>query len=326
MTRASVLRTACLALAVLSAAPLTTAAQQYPSRPVRIIVPFAAGGPTDILARMIGQRMYEALGQQFIIDNRGGGGGTIGAAIAAKAPPDGYTLYMGGITTLAMAPHTHRNLPYDPFRDFAPITTLTIQPVMLMTHPSLPARTVKEFIALAHARPRQLDYASSGLGGTGHLAGELFKSVARTDMQHISYKGAAPALTDLASGQVQVMFGTLLAAVPLVKNGKIRPVAVTGAKRTPALPNVPTFAESGLANFDANSWNSMSAPAGTPADVIAKFNTELVRIVRDPTLVERLAGDGVLRLGSTPQGLADFLKSESAKWSKVIKDAGVKLN
>ena len=301
-------------------------AQQYPARPVRIIVPFVAGGPTDIVARLIGQRLFEALGQQFIVDNRGGGGGTIGAQLAARAAPDGYTLYIGGITTLSMAPHTHKNLPYDPFKDFAPISKLTIQPVMLMTHPSLPVRTVKDFIALARARPGQLDYASSGLGGTGHLAGELFKSTAGIDMQHIPYKGAAPALTDLTSGQVQVMFGTLLAAVPLVKNGKIRPIAVTGPKRTAALPSAPTFAEAGLPTFDASSWNCMVAPAGTATDIVARLNGELVRIVRDPTLLERLSADGVTGTGSTPQELAEYIKSESAKWSKVVRDAGIKLN
>ena len=312
------------ALAGLCAA--SAQAQQYPQRPVRIIVSFVAGGPTDIVARLIGQRLFEAFGQQFIIDNRGGGGGTIGAQLASRAAADGYTLYIGGITTLSMAPHTHKNLPYDPFKDFAPISKLTIQPVMLMAHPSLPIRTVKEFIGLARARPGQLDYASSGLGGTGHLAGELFKSIAKIDMQHIPYKGAAPALTDLTSGQVQVMFGTLLAAVPLVKNGKIRPIAVTGPKRTAALPSVPTFAEAGLPTFDASSWNCMVAPAGAPAEIIARLNTELVRIVRDPTLLERLSADGVSGTGSTPQELAEYIKSESAKWSKVVRDAGIKLN
>lgn len=300
--------------------------QQYPVRPVRIIVPFPAGGPTDIVARLVGQRLGEALGQQFIIDNRGGGGGTIGAQLAARAAPDGYALYIGGITTLSMAPHTHRNLPYDPFKDFAPISKLTMQPLMLMTHPSLPVRTVKEFIALGRARPGQLDYASSGLGGTGHLAGELFKSITKIDMQHVPYKGAAPALTDLTSGQVQVMFGTLLAAVPLVKNGRLRPIAVTGPRRTAALSDVPTFAEAGLPTFDASSWNCMVAPAGTPAEIVARLNAEVVRIVRDPTLLERLSADGVTGTGSTPQELAAYIRSESAKWSKVVRDAGISLN
>jgi tripartite-type tricarboxylate transporter receptor subunit TctC len=190
-------RLTCLCFALTCLVTAGADAQHYPTRAVHIIVSFVAGGPTDILARMIGQWLYEAFGQQFIVDNRGGGGGTIGAA--ARAAPDGYTLFMGGITTIAMAPHIHKSLPYDPFKDFAPISTLTIQPLMLIVHPALPVRTVKDFVALARSRPGQLDYASPGLGGTGHLAGELFKSLSTSDMQHIPYKGAAPALTDLAA-------------------------------------------------------------------------------------------------------------------------------
>ena len=301
-------------------------AQQYPARAVRIIVPFTAGGPTDIVARLLAQRLSESMGQQFIVDNRAGGGGTIGAQAAARSAPDGHTLYLGGITSLAMAPHTHGKLPYDPFKDFAPITTLTIQPVMLMVHPVLPARSVKEFIALAKAKPGALDYASSGIGGSGHLAGELFKAVAGIRMEHVPYKSAAPALTDLVAGQVQVMFGTLLAAVPHIRNEKLRGVALTGPKRVEALPQVPTFRESGVANFDASSWNCMMAPAGTPEPIVARLNAELVRIVRDPAVLERLKGDGVTGTGSTPQELAAYLKSESAKWGKVARDVGIKLN
>jgi len=316
-----------LALTALAMPPTGAAlAQTYPARTVRIIVPFVAGGPTDILARLIAQRMFDALGQQFIIDNRGGGGGTIGAQLAARSAPDGYTLYLGGITTLSMAPHTHKTLAYDPFKDLTPITLLTSQPLMLMVHPSLPVRTVKEFIALARARPGQVDYASSGLGGSGHLAGELFKSVVRIDMQHIPYKGAAPALTDLTAGQVQVMFGTMLAAVPLVKNGKLRPLAVTGRQRAVALPAVPTFTEAGVSNFDAVSWNCMLVPAGTPNEIVMRLNTELVRIVRDPSVLERLSGDGVIGTGSTPQEAAAYIKSESLKWGKVVRDAGIRFD
>jgi tripartite-type tricarboxylate transporter receptor subunit TctC len=304
----------------------TIHAQQYPSRSVRIVVPFSAGGPTDILARLLAQRLTESMGQQFIVDNRAGGGGTIGAQAAARSAPDGYTLYIGGITSLAMAPHTHSKLPYDPFKDFAPITKLTQQPVMLMVHPVLPARTVKEFIALAKAKPGALDYASSGIGGSGHLAGELFKSVAGISMVHVPYKSAAPALTDLVAGQVQVMFGTLLASVPLIRNEKLRGVALTGSRRVEALPQVPTFVESGFSNFDASSWNCMMAPAGTPEPIVARLNAELVRIVRDPAVLERLKGDGVTGTGSTPQELAEYLKSESAKWGKVARDVGIKVN
>jgi tripartite-type tricarboxylate transporter receptor subunit TctC len=310
---------------MLVAAPHANA-QQYPTRAVRIVVPFAAGGPTDILARLLAQRLTESMGQQFVVDNRAGGGGTIGALAAARSAPDGYTLYLGGITSLAMAPHTHGKLPYDPFKDFAPISKLTQQPVMLMVHPVLPARSVKEFIALAKMKPGALDYASSGIGGSGHLAGELFKSVTGIKMEHVPYKSAAPALTDLVAGQVQVMFGTLLASVPLVRNDKLRALAVTGQQRVEALPKVPTFAESGVTNFDATSWNCMMAPAGTPEPIVARLSTELQRIVRDPAVLERLKGDGVTGTGSTPQELAEYLTSESAKWGQVVRDVGIKLN
>ena len=314
-----------LGLATVNFAP-SALGQEYPVRPVKIIISFTAGGPTDIVARLLAHRMSEATGQQFLVDNRPGGGGTIGANLAARSAPDGYTLYVGGITSMSMAPHVHRKLPYDPFKDFATITKLTIQPLMLMVHPSLPVRSVQDFIKLAHARPGQLDYASSGLGGTGHLAGELFKTVTGTQMTHIPYKSAGPALTDLTAGQVQVMFGTMLAAVPLIKNGPIRPIAVTSDKRTVALPEVPTFMESGLRNFEAVSWNCMVAPAGTPEPVIQRLNTELVKIVNDPTVLQRLTADGVVGAGSTPQQLAAYIKSESEKWGKVIRDAGVKPN
>ena len=312
-------------VAALAVAPLALA-QQYPTRPVRIIISFTAGGPTDIVARLVAQRLSEAMGTQFLVDNRPGGGGTIGAQLAARAPADGHTLFLGGITSLSMAPYTHKNLPYDPFKDLAPISKLTIQPLLLMVHPSLPARSVKEFIALAHAKPGQLDYASSGLGGTGHLAGELFRSVTGTKLVHIPYKSAGPALTDLTSGQVQAMFGTMLAAVPLIRNHKLRAVAVTGDKRTIALPEVPTFVESGLKHFDAVSWNSLVAPAGTPTEIINRLNAELVKILRDNTLLERLSGDGVVAASSSPQELAAYIKSESVKWSKVIRDAGITPN
>jgi tripartite-type tricarboxylate transporter receptor subunit TctC len=296
------------------------AAQQYPTRPVRVIVPFTASGPTDILARLIGQRLYEAMGQQFIIDNRGGT--HVGAQLAARAVPDGYTLFLTGIATLSIAPHMHKSLPYDPVKDYAPIARLTIQPLMLMVHPALPARTVKEFIALARSRPGQLSYASSGLAGTGHLAGELFKSLTRTSMEHIPYKGAAPALTELTAGQVQVMFGTMLAAVPLVKSGKLRALGVTGDKRALPVPEVPTFAEAGLPNFDAVSWTTMLAPSGTPLEIIQRLNMELVKIVSDASVLQRLSGDGVVGTPSTPQQAAAYIKSETAKWGKVLRDAG----
>jgi len=316
--RAGVLHVA--AIAGMAACLHPASAQQYPVKPVKIIVPFTAGGPTDIVARLIGQRLNEAFGQQFIIDNRGGT--NVGVQLAARAPADGYNLFLSGVATLAITPHVQKSVPFDSFKDFTLISLLTVQPVMLMVHPSLPARTVKEFIALARAKPGQLDYASSGIGGSGHLAGEFFQSLTKTKMVHIAYKGAAPALTDLTAGQVQVMFGTLLAAVPLIKGNRVRPIAVTGEKRTIALPNVPTFAEGGMQTFDAVSWNAMLTPSGTPVDIVNRLNAELVKIVRDPTVLERLNGDGVVGTGSTPQEAAAYLKSEHAKWGKVVREAG----
>lgn len=296
-------------------------AQQYPTKPVKVIVPFTAGGPTDIVARLIGQRLTDALGQQFLIDNRPGT--NVGVQLAARAPADGYTLFLSGVATLAITPHVQKRVPFEPFKDFVMISLLTVQPVMLMIHPALPVRSVKEFIALAKARPGQLDYASSGIGGSGHLAGELFQTLTQTRMEHIPYKGAAPALTDLTAGQVQVMFGTLLAAVPLVKGGRVRPLAVTGQTRAIPLPDVPTFIEVGMPTYDAVSWNAMLAPTGTPPEAVNRLNAALVKIVRDPSVLERLSGDGVVGTGSTPQEAMAYLKSEYTKWGKVVQAAGI---
>lgn len=319
-----------LALAVAGVAnaqqPQTGAgAQSYPTRPVRFILPFPAGGPTDILGRLIALRLTEAWGQNVLVDNRAGGAGMIGAGMAAKSPPDGYTLFLGGITTLAVAPFVQKDMPYDPVRDFHPVTQTTISPLMLMAHPSLPVKTVKEFIALAKARPGQINYASSGPGGSGHLAGELFRSVTGTDLVHVPYRGAPPALTDLISGQVQVMFGTMLAAVPHVRAGKIRAVAVTGPRRSIAVPDVPTFAEAGLPNYDASSWNGVLVPAGTPQAIIARLNADIVKVLRTPNVFDRLAADGPIPVGNSPQEFAAHIRAEQAKWSEVIREANVRI-
>jgi tripartite-type tricarboxylate transporter receptor subunit TctC len=300
-------------------------AQTYPSRPVRLLMPYPAGGPTDILGRLIAQKLTEVWGQNVLIDNRAGGGGMIAGVLAAKSPPDGYTLFLGGITTLAIAPFVQKDMQYDPIRDFHPVTQTTISPLLLMTHPSLPVKTVKEFIALAKARPGQINYASSGPGGSGHLAGELFKSVTKTDLVHVPYRGAPPALNDLISGQVQVMFGTMLAAVPHVRAGKLRAVAVTGPQRSIAVPDVPTFAEAGLAGYDASSWNGILVPAGTPRAIIDKLNAELVKILHAPKVLDRLESDGPIPVGNSPEEFAAHIKAEQAKWSKVIREAHVRI-
>jgi tripartite-type tricarboxylate transporter receptor subunit TctC len=288
-------------------------------------MPFPAGGPTDILGRLIAQKLTEVWGQNVLVDNRAGGGGMIAGVLAAKSPADGYTLFLGGITTLAIAPFVQKDMQYDPIRDFQPVTQTTISPLLLMTHPSLPVRTVKEFIALAKARPGQINYASSGPGGSGHLAGELFKSVTKTDLVHVPYRGAPPALNDLISGQVQVMFGTMLAAVPHVRAGKVRAVAVTGPKRSAAVPDVPTFAEAGLAGYDASSWNGILVPAGTPRAIINKLNAVLVKILHAPNVLDRLESDGPIPVGNSPQEFAAHIRAEQAKWSKVIREAHVRI-
>jgi tripartite-type tricarboxylate transporter receptor subunit TctC len=300
-------------------------AQTFPTKPLRLILPFPAGGPTDIVARLAGQKLAEALGEAVVIDNRPGGGGIIGAAVAAKSPADGHTILLGGITTFGIAPSVHKDLPFDPVRDFAPLTQATRQSIMLMVHPSLPVKSVKEYIALAKAQPGRINYASSGPGGSGHMAGELFRLVTGINIVHIPYKGAPPALNDLIGGQVQSMFGTMLAAVPHVRSGRIRALAVTGPQRASAVPEVLTFAEAGLPQYDASSWNGFLVPAGTPKPVIERLNIELVRILKLPIVQERLASDGADAVPTTPDEFGAFIRGEIAKWAKVVKAGGIRI-
>lgn len=308
-----------------AAAQTAPAAQAYPNRALRMIMPFPPGGPTDILGRMLSSRLAEALGHNVLVDNRAGGGGAIGGSLAAKSPPDGYTLFLGGITTLATGPFIHKNLPFDPLKDFQTVTQATLQPLLLMVHPSLPVKNVKEYIALAKKRKGEINYATSGPAGSGHLGGELFNYITQAGVVHIPYKGAPPALQDLVAGQVQSMFGTMLAAVPVVRTGKIRAVAITGPKRSVALPEVPTFAEAGLPQYDASSWNGILVPAGTPRPIVDRLNAELVRIIRDPKVLERLINDGPVAIGNTPEEFTAFIKSEQDKWSKVIRAANIRI-
>ncbi len=300
-------------------------AQAYPVKPVKMIMPFPAGGPTDILGRLIGQRLSDSWGQNVLIDNRPGGGGLIGGTLAAKSPPDGYTLYLGGVTTLVLAVYVHKNMPYDPQKDFVPVSQTTISPLLLMAHPALPAKTVKEFIALARARPGEINYATSGPGGSGHLAGELFRMVTKTNIVHVPYRGAPPAINDLVAGQVQTLFGSMLAAVPHVRSGKIHAIAVTGPQRSIAVPQVPTFAESGLLNYDASTWNGIMVPAGTPRAIVDRLHAELAKILRTPNVLDRLSGDGPIGVGNTPEEFAAYIKAEHAKWGKVVREANIRV-
>lgn len=315
-------------LLALAACALTASAwgQAYPNKPLKMILPFPAGGPSDIVARAMGQGLAEALGHNVVIDNRPGGGGLIGATLAAKAPGDGYTLLLGGITTFGVAPSVHKNLAFDPVKDFLPVTMATRQPILLMMHPSLPVKSVREFIALAKARPGEINYASSGPGGSGHMAGELFRLVTGVNLVHIPYKGAPPALNELIAGQVQVMFGTILASAPHIRSGRVRAIAITGPQRSTALPEVMTFSEAGLPTYDASSWNGVLVPAGTPRAVVDRLNAEIVRILKSPNVLERLAQDGALPAPTTPEEFAAFIKAEIVKWAKVVQAANIRID
>jgi tripartite-type tricarboxylate transporter receptor subunit TctC len=297
-------------------------AANYPNKPIRFVVPYTAGGTTDILARIIAAKLTESWGQHVLVDNRPGAGGNIGTDLVAKADPDGYTIVMGAISTHAINPSLYKSIPYDHIRDFAPITRVGLLPNVLVVNPSLPAKTVKEFIAYGKANPGKLNFASPGTGTSLHLSGELFKDMTGTDMVHVPYKGSTPALTDLLGGQVLAMFDNLPASLPHIKGGKLRPLAVTTARRTPALPDVPTMIEAGVPGFEVTSWFAVFAPARTPKEIVAKLNSEMVKILNSPDVKEKLAQQSVEAAPTTPEELAAFVKSETERWAKVIKATG----
>jgi tripartite-type tricarboxylate transporter receptor subunit TctC len=315
---------ALLALVLLAASGVA-GAQAYPSKPVRLIVPYPPGGSADILARNIGAKLSEALGQQVIADNRPGAGTAIGAEAAAKSAPDGYTLLLGTVSSHAINPGMNPNLKYDPVKDFAPVSLVASIPFALIAHPSLPAKNVAELLALAKAQPGKLNFSSAGNGTSNHLAGELLKSMAGIDLVHVPYKGSAPALNDLLAGQVQLMFDLVLTAQPHVKSGAARALAVTGRERSAALPGVATVAESGVAGYEVSAWFGIFAPAGTPAPVVSKLNADLVRVMRAPEMRERLAAQGTDAITSTPEEFAAYVRDELAKWTKVVKSSGMKV-
>ena len=300
------------------------AADAYPAKPVRFVVAFPPGGGTDIIARSIAQKLAERIAQQVVVDNRPGAGGNIGTDIVAKSAPDGYTLLMGSAGPLAINASLFGKMPFDPIKDLAPVTLAASTPNVLVVHPSLRAATVKELIALAKARPGEINFASSGHGTPAHLAGELFNSMVGVKMVHVPYKGAAPALADLLGGQVQLMFSTMPPALPHVKDGKLRALAVTSAKRSPAAPDLPTLDEIALPGFEANTWHGVVVPAGTPATIVARLNREIVAILHLPDVVERFSSQGAEALGSTPEEFAAYIRSETLKWAKVVRDSGAK--
>ncbi|MGZ5232752.1 MAG: Bug family tripartite tricarboxylate transporter substrate binding protein [Burkholderiales bacterium] len=299
-------------------------AQTYPTRAVRVIVPFPPGGSTDILARAIGQKLSETWQQQVIIDNRPGAGGIIGTELGARAPRDGYTLLMGSGAPLTIIPSLYEKLPYDAQKDFAPITVVATVPNVLALHPSVPAKTVKELIALAKARRVALTFSSNGAGAPGHLAGELFKAMTGVDMLHVPYKGSAPATTAVVSGEVAMTFTTTPPVLPHAKSGRVRIIAVTTSRRIAQLPEVPTVAESGLPGYEAVSWFGLVAPVGVPAAIIAKINADAVAALRTREMEERLTDQGAQPMPMTPDQLAAWIRSETVKWAKIVKLSGAK--
>ena len=302
------------------------AAESYPAKPIRLVLPYPPGGGSDTIVRPLAQRLSAELGQQVVIDNRGGAGGAIGMEAAARAAPDGYTIVMALTAQLAVNVSLYKKLPYDPVRDFAPITLLATGPYLLAVHPSLPVTSVKELIVLARARPDQITYASSGNGSGGHLAAELLKSMTGIKMLHIPYKGGGPALVDVLAGQVQVLFATYVSSRGHIQAGRLRALAVSTAKRPAAIPDMPTIAEAGVPGYDSGVWYGVLAPAATPPDIIARLNREIVRVLTQPDFHKLLVDQAIDPVGSTPGQLGDFIRTEIAKWAKVVKASGAKLD
>lgn len=317
-------------LALLGAAALVllcvplAAAQGYPSKPVRMIVPYPPGGPNDIFGRLLAQKLSEAFGQQVIVDNRSGASGIIGAELGARAAADGYTLLLGGAALLAMNPALLARLPYDPLKDFAPVSLIASTPFLLVTHPSLPVKTVQDLIGLARARPGQLNFASAGAGGPPRLAAELFKSMTGVDMVHVPYNGGGPAMTATLAGEVQLYFPSIAPALPLVRERRLKGIAVTSAKRTAAVPELPTIAESGVPGYEIGNWFAIVVPAATPGPVVARLNAEVVKAIHAAEMKKRFIELGADPIGSAPEDLAAYTRSEMVKWAKVIRAAGIR--
>lgn len=314
---------AALALA-LGAGANTCLAQNYPDKPVRIVVPFSPGGGSDIVTRAFSLPLSSILGQPVIVDNRPGADGLIGAMMVAKSPPDGHTLLVGTTGPIVISPALKTKMPYEVLRDFIPVTQLITQPIWLVVHPSLPVKTVSEFIALAKARPGELSYGSAGIGNGTHLAAEIFKSLTRVNMLHVPYKGTSPAVTDLIGGHVQVIFSSISVMLPQINDGKLRPLAVGSEKRMTMLPNVPTMAEAGVKGFDASSWYGLFAPAGTPGPIVARLSSEVSKILRGAEIQKLMVAQGAAPVGNTREEFTAHIKAEQVKWREAIRAAGVK--
>ncbi|MBD8725595.1 MAG: tripartite tricarboxylate transporter substrate binding protein [Massilia sp.] len=321
-TRRTLTLAAASALGLLALTPLAAQAQAFPTKAITIIVPFSAGGTTDILARVLGQFISKDLGQPVIIDNRAGAGGNIGTQLVARAAPDGYTILMGTVGTHAINQSLYPKLAFDPIKDFAPLTRVALVPNLLVANPAQPFKTVKELMAYAKANPGKVTFGSSGSGTSIHLSGELFKQMAGVDIQHVAYKGSAPAVNDLLGNHIAIMFDNMPSAISHVKAGKLRPLAVTTAQRSPALPDVPTIAEAGVPGYEATSWFGLLAPAKTPAPVVARLNTSILKALADPDVKKKLLEQGAEPAGETPAQFAAFIASETVKWGKIVKQSG----
>ncbi|WP_421954316.1 Bug family tripartite tricarboxylate transporter substrate binding protein [Polaromonas sp.] len=319
--------TAAVALGTGLLASVPAAAQAaYPSKTITMIVPFSAGGTTDILARIVSQALTAELGQSVIVDNRAGAGGNIGGQAAARATADGYTLFMGTVGTHAINATLYKKMPFDPIKDFAPLTRVANVPNLLVANPKQPFKNVKELIAYAKAHPGELNFGSSGNGSSIHLSGELFKTMAKVDMQHVPYKGSAPAVTDLLGNQIAIMFDNMPSAIQHVRSGKLRPIAVTTAKRSPELPDVPTIAESGVPGYEATSWFGLFAPAGTPPAVVSRLNTAIVKVLAKADVKKKINEQGAEVYSETPEQFSAFIQKESVKWGKVVRESGASVD
>jgi tripartite-type tricarboxylate transporter receptor subunit TctC len=319
------LRAILLVGALLVPSALAAQTDSYPSKPIRIVVAFTAGGTTDIIARLVGKKMTDAWGQPVVIENRPGAGGNLGSNIVAKAPPDGYTLLIGSVGPLAVNATLYPNMPYDNLKDFAPICLVAEVPNMLVVHPSVPVHSVQDLVNLARAKPGTLNYGSTGNGTTGHLSGELLNEQAKIDLVHIPYRGAT-AVTDLLGGQIQLMFATIPSVIQHVRAGSLRAIAVTSRRRSPALPEIPTVAESGYPGFEASSWYGFVAPAGTPDPIIRKLHGLIAGIVNIPEINEQLSSQGADPVGNTPEEFAQYMRRETDKWAKVVKASGIRID
>jgi tripartite-type tricarboxylate transporter receptor subunit TctC len=315
-----------LACAAMSAPVHGQTAQGYPNKPVRWVIPFPPGGGTDVISRTLAQKLSELWGQQVIADNRPGGGGTIGLAAGAKLPADGYNIVIGQLANMAIAPALYPKLPYDPVKDFTPVTLALTSPLIFVAHPAVPAKNVKELIALARAKPDAITFGSPGNGTSGHLATEIIKSTGKVKMVHIPYKGAVPAFTGLLGGEIAVYMSSIQPALPMLKAGRVKALGVTSAKRIATLPDIPTISETGLPGYEVTNWYGVLTPAGVPKDVLGKLHGDLVRVMKQPDVQQRFAAEGGDATPNAPEQFAAFIRNEIAKWGKAVRDSGAKVD